>query len=351
MKIENSFWQGKRVLITGHTGFKGSWLTFWLLRMGASITGISLKPDTNPSLFELLNFSKDINCCICDINNYTELSKIVDKYSPEIIFHFAAQPLVRRSYREPLLTMSTNIMGTVNLLESIRKQNNTKVVVMITTDKVYANESNFYPYRETDPLGGYDPYSASKAASEIVIASYRDSFLKAQGIAIASARAGNVIGGGDWSEDRLIPDAIRAWTNNLTLEIRHPNATRPWQHVLEPLDGYLKLAKKLWEDPHLAGPYNFGPDLNNLISVGEIAENAKNVFGFGAIKYANSDGDYHEANYLALENFKASKLIGVSPKWNLQETINRTIDWYIAHYAGVNSRSLCEKDITAFENN
>ena len=241
------FWRGKRVLLTGHTGFKGSWLALWLQRLGADVTGLALPPTTMPNLFELAHIKDGISNHFCDIRNSTALAKIIHNAHPEIVFHLAAQPLVRASYRDPLATYATNVMGTAHLLDALRSLNSTKVAVMVTTDKVYRNNEWDYPYRETDALGGHDPYSASKAASEIVIASYHEAYLAEQGVAVASARAGNVIGGGDWSEDRLIPDLVRSVTQKETLEIRSPNATRPWQHVLESLSGYLCLGRKLIE--------------------------------------------------------------------------------------------------------
>jgi CDP-glucose 4,6-dehydratase len=237
-----AFWRGKRVLVTGHTGFKGGWLTLWLSRMGADITGLSLPPSTKPSLFDLAKIGAHCHSHELDIRDYAAVEAVVREAKPEIIFHLAAQPLVRASYRDPLETFSTNVMGTANVLNALRLEGSARVIVAITTDKVYQNKEWPFPYREDDVLGGHDPYSASKAASELVIASYSASYLAEKGMAVASARAGNVIGGGDWSEDRLIPDAVRAWQSGATLDIRRPNATRPWQHVLEPLSGYLVLA-------------------------------------------------------------------------------------------------------------
>ena len=231
MPLFDGFFQGRRVLITGHTGFKGSWLTLWLNRLGAQITGISLPPTTTPSLASLLAIDTLCEHHICDIRDPRALTSLVQKAKPEIVFHLAAQPLVRASYRHPLDTFSTNIMGTAHLLEALRQVDSVKSVVMVTTDKVYQNKEWLYPYRENDRLGGHDPYSASKAASELVVASYRDAFLADQGVAIATARAGNVIGGGDWSEERLIPDAVRAWQNKRPIEVRSPEAIRPWQHL------------------------------------------------------------------------------------------------------------------------
>ena len=261
MKNPNpSFWQNKRVLVTGQSGFKGSWMVIWLQQMGAKVCGVSLPPQTAPNLFTLASIEA---LCeeshFCDIRDAKHLENTMAAFQPDIVFHLAAQALVRASYADPLDTFATNVMGTAHLLEAIRLISDVKVALMITTDKVYKNREWIWPYREEDPLGGHDPYSAGKAASEMVIESYYQSFLKHQDKAIASVRAGNVIGGGDWSADRLIPDAIRAWQNKQVLNIRNPEAIRPWQHVLEPLSGYLLLAEKLWQNPEKTGAYNFGP--------------------------------------------------------------------------------------------
>lgn len=346
-----NFWAGKRVLLTGHTGFKGSWLAIWLKLLGADVTGIALAPNSSPNLFNLADVNNGITSYICDICDASKLAKIIRDASPEIVFHLAAQPLVRASYRFPLATYATNVMGTANLLDALRSLESVKVAVMITTDKVYRNKECLYPYRETDSLGGHDPYSASKAASEIVIASYSDAFLLKQGVAVASARAGNVIGGGDWSEDRLIPDAIRAWQSASALEIRCPQAIRPWQHVLEPLHGYLTLAQKLWQQPKMAGAYNFGPHTHEAASVREVIEQARVIFGGGDVVYGCGNNDLHEAGWLALEIAKSREELSISPKWPLSETVRRTIEWYSQQQKGVNARSLCEAEIAEYLEN
>lgn len=353
---DNNFWNGKRVLLTGHTGFKGSWLALWLQRLGAQVTGISLPPVTAPNLFGLLNpsvphHSSSIICHshFCDIRDAASLLDIVRAARPEIVLHLAAQPLVRASYRAPLETFASNVMGTANLMEAMRGLDSVRVAVMVTTDKVYRNREWPYPYREDDALGGHDPYSASKAASEIVIASYRDAFLAEQGVAVASARAGNVIGGGDWSEDRLIPDAVRAWQAGRVLDIRRPQSIRPWQHVLEPLSGYLKLAQKLWEQPSLAGAYNFGPHTHEAASVRQVVELARTAYGRGEVVYGDGSAGPHEAAWLALETAKARNSLGVAPKWALNETVNRTMAWYRAQHEGADAHSLCEAEIAAYE--
>lgn len=344
------FWRGKRVLLTGHTGFKGAWLALWLQRVGAAVTGISLPPATTPNLFTLAEIDKLCQSHFCDIRDSTTLAVLTKAARPEIVFHLAAQPLVRASYREPLATFATNVMGTVHVLDALRDVDSVRVAVMVTTDKVYRNLEHPYPYREEDALGGHDPYSASKAASEIVIASYRDAFLKAQGVAVASARAGNVIGGGDWSEDRLIPDAVRAWQSGQPLEIRRPQAIRPWQHVLEPLHGYLTLAEKLWHHPELAGGYNFGPHTHEAATVKEVVELAREAYGKGDVLYGDGSAGPHEAGWLALETAKARVALDVQPKWNLAETVTRTMAWYQAQHAGADARELCLAKIAQYEN-
>lgn len=349
MPPEADFWYGKRVLVTGHTGFKGGWLVLWLRQSGAAVCGIALPPATNPNLFELARVTEGIDSHFCDIRDAERLATLVRASRPEIVLHLAAQPLVRASYRDPLGTFGSNIMGTAHVLDALRGLNSVRVAVMVTTDKVYRNLGQHYPYREDDALGGHDPYSASKAASEIVIASYRDAFLKEQGVAVASARAGNVIGGGDWSEDRLIPDAVRAWQADEILDIRRPQAIRPWQHVLEPLHGYLTLAEELWHRPELASAYNFGPHTHEAATVREVVELARKTYGKGDVHYGDGSVGPHEAGWLALETAKARVALGVQPKWNLAETVKRTMDWYRAQQSGADARTLCEAEIAAYE--
>lgn len=345
---EPSFWAGKRVLLTGHTGFKGAWLALWLERLGAKVLGIGLPPESTPNLAALAGIDKLIDSRFVDIRDADELVRQVRSASPEIVLHLAAQALVRTSYREPLLTFGTNTQGTANLLEAVRVTGTARVVVAVTTDKVYRNIEQFYPYRETDPLGGHDPYSASKAAAEIVIASYRDAHLAAKGIAVASARAGNVIGGGDWSEDRLIPDAVRAWSAGQPLTIRRPRAFRPWQHVLEPLAGYLTLAERLWAKPELAGAYNFGPQPQEAASVRQVVLLAQQSYG-GDVRWDEADDGPHEAGWLALESAKAQHVLGVVPRWPLRIAVQRTMTWYRRQLEGNLVRDLCAQDITDFE--
>ncbi|WP_114972563.1 CDP-glucose 4,6-dehydratase [Rhodoferax ferrireducens] len=343
------FWHGKRVLLTGHTGFKGAWLALWLQRLGAEVTGIALPPATQPSLFALLGTKPWMPSHTCDIRDAQALKSLMRAARPEIVLHLAAQALVRASYQRPLETFGTNVMGTANLLDALRDVDSARVVVAVTTDKVYQNREWHYPYREDDALGGHDPYSASKAATELVIASYRASYLGTAGVAVASARAGNVIGGGDWSEDRLIPDAVRAWQSGRPLLIRHPQATRPWQHVLEPLAGYLALARQLWDQPALAGAYNLGPHSHEVASVGKVVKLASSPHEYSEVSYENNSDKPHEAGWLALETAKARSVLGVQPCWSLAEAVYRTMAWYRAQHAGADARLLCEADIAQYE--
>lgn len=348
VEVTLEFWHAKRVFLTGHTGFKGGWLALWLKHLGAHVTGVALPPNTTPNLFGIAHVPDGMASHYADIRDAVSLSSIVRAAQPEIVLHLAAQPLVRASYRAPLETFASNVMGTAHLLDALRGLDSVRVAVMVTTDKVYRNQEWPYPYREDDALGGHDPYSASKAASEIVIASYRDAFLAEQGVAVASARAGNVIGGGDWSEDRLIPDAVRAWQSSQPLEIRRPQAIRPWQHVLEPLAGYLTLAEKLWAQPGLAGAYNLGPQTNEAATVREVVELARNAYGRGGVNYGDGTLGPHEAGWLSLEIAKARMALGITPKWALTETVNRTMAWYRAQQEGGDARSLCEAEIAAY---
>ncbi|CDZ45063.1 CDP-glucose 4,6-dehydratase [Neorhizobium galegae] len=342
------FWEGKRVLLTGHTGFKGAWLSIWLGRLGAEVTGIALLPETQPSLFALAR--PDLKeSHFQDIRDAARLAELVRSASPDIVMHLGAQALVRPSYQDPLGTFATNVLGTANLLEAVRSVPSARVVVAITTDKVYRNLEHAFPYRETDHLGGHDPYSASKAASEIIIASYRDSFLREKGVAVASARAGNVIGGGDWSADRLLPDAVRAWQSGNSLSVRRPEAKRPWQHVLEPLSAYLVLAERLWSDPSIGDAFNFGPISHEAAPVRQVIEIARASYGRGDVEYGDGTEGPHEAGWLALETAKARHMLGIEPRWSLAEAVDRTMKWYRAQNDGANARALCEAEIDEYE--
>ena len=343
------FWQEKRVLLTGHTGFKGAWLAMWLSRLGAQVIGISLEPVTQPNLFDLARVGDMTESHFCDIRDAATLAELVLHARPDIVLHLAAQALVRTSYRQPLETFSTNVMGTANLLDSLRQADSVRSVVVVTTDKIYQNREWCYPYREEDALGGHDPYSASKAAAELVTASYRASFLAERGVAVASARAGNVIGGGDWSEDRLIPDAVRAWSENLPLYIRRPQAIRPWQHVLEPLCGYIKLAEKLWLQPELADAYNFGPQTFDAATVRNVVQLAQDAFGDGQVVWGDASEGPHEAGWLALEVAKTRTKLGVSPCWSLSEAVQRTMRWYRNQNRGRAAHALCLAEIADYE--
>jgi CDP-glucose 4,6-dehydratase len=344
-----TFWQGRRVLLTGHTGFKGAWLALWLSRLGAQITGIGLSPAAEPNLFQLAGVEDLASSYLQDIRDASAVAEIVRQANPEIVFHLAAQALVRASYRDPLGTFATNIQGTANLLDALRPLDQVRVVVAVTTDKVYRNFEHLLPYRETDALGGHDPYSASKAAAEMVVASYRDAFLAERGVAVASARAGNVIGGGDWSEDRIIPDAVRAWGRNQPLIVRYPESTRPWQHVLEPVGAYLRLAERLWRDPKLADAYNFGPYTHNAATVRQVITLAREAYGAGEIIWGDVTEGPHEAGWLTLETAKARHLLGVVPHWDLRTSVVHALNWYQFQAHGESARSLCDADINTFE--
>lgn len=348
MYPDSSFWRGKRVLLTGHTGFKGAWLALWLQRLGAQVTGLALAPATTPALFTLAGVAQGMDSHVCDVRDAAAVAAAVRAAQPDVLLHLAAQALVRPGYAAPLDTFATNVMGTAHVLDALRGLDSVRVAVVVTTDKVYRNREWAYPYREDDALGGHDPYSASKAAAELVAASYRDSFLAVQGVAVATARAGNVIGGGDWAEDRLIPDAVRAWQQGATLNIRHPQATRPWQHVLEPLAAYLRLAEVLWQRPQRAGAYNFGPLPHEAATVQHVIELASDAYPASATSYEKNSNHPHEANWLALETAHARSTLGVQPRWPLATAVARTLDWYRAQHAGGDALALCHADIDAY---
>jgi CDP-glucose 4,6-dehydratase len=343
------FWSGKRVFLTGHTGFKGAWLALWLSRMGAHVTGFALPPHTKPSLFTLAYLGDIVEHRTADIRDSHAILEAICSAKPEIVLHLAAQALVREGYVHPLATFTINVQGTANLLDAVRRYGGVRSLVVVTSDKVYENLEYVLPYRETDTLGGHDPYSASKAASEIIIASYRAAFLNFIGTATASARAGNVIGGGDWAADRLIPDAIRAWSLGQKLQIRRPNAIRPWQHVLEPLAGYLLLAEALWDQSELAGAYNFGPHTNEAATVRTVVELARSAFGCGEIIWGDGTDGPHEAGWLSLEISKARHVLGIVPRWSLADSVRHSIDWYRKLLDGSDARELCLRDIAAYE--
>jgi len=339
-------YKNREVLVTGHTGFKGSWLSLWLTELGANVIGYSLEPPTQPNLFETLSLNKKLIHIIGDVRDEKKLSSVFKKYQPEFVFHLAAQPLVRLSYKEPKLTYETNIMGTINMLEAIRKTNSVKVCVIITSDKCYENKEWVYGYRETDPMGGYDPYSSSKGCVELVTAAYRNSFFnpedyeKMHNVALSSVRAGNVLGGGDWGEDRIIPDCVRTLSKNKTINIRNPQATRPWQYVLEPLFGYLLLGALMYESgAKYNGSWNFGPNDENIITVEELAKLVIKYWGAGSCKVDNLQHP-HEASLLKLDTSKARTLLNWIPIYNANETAKRTIKWYKNFYNGMKKEEL-----------
>lgn len=350
LRPDPDFWRGKRVLLTGHSGFKGSWLALWLARLGAEVTGLALQPATEPNLFTLARVGELLQASHwCDLRNAQAVQAQVHAARPQIVLHLAAQALVRAGYAAPIDTYATNVMGTAHVLDALRGQPDARVAVVVTTDKVYRNREWCYPYREDDPLGGHDPYSASKAAAEIVTASYRDAFLATQGVAVATARAGNVIGGGDWAAERLLPDAVRAWAAGQTLHIRHPEATRPWQHVIEPLAAYLRLAERLWDDPARAGAYNFGPLPHEAATVKNVIEMASCAYAVSAKSYENNSNQPHEASWLALETSHARQALGVVPHWGLSTAVERTMTWYRAQHGGADARTLCLADLDTWE--
>jgi CDP-glucose 4,6-dehydratase len=345
----NDTYRNRKVLITGHTGFKGSWLALWLSRMGAKITGYSLKPPTEPNHYELTEI--EIASIIGDIRDYDKLKLVFSEHEPEILFHLAAQPIVRLSYRNPVETVTTNVMGTVNILEASRESDTVRAVVIVTSDKCYENRESPRSYKENASLGGYDPYSASKGCSELITGCWRNSFFnlddynKTHRTLVASGRAGNVIGGGDWAVDRLLPDIMRAVSQNEKVRIRNPQATRPWQHVLEPLSGYLLLGQKLLEgQKEFAQAWNFGPSRNENITVGEIVDQVKKVWPKIDYEIDQMPGQPHEANILKLDCSKARTRLQWKPVWDGKTAIKKTALWYSKFYESGAVRSLEDLD-------
>lgn len=353
--IYNNFYQGKRVLITGHTGFKGSWLSIWLHKLGAKVIGVAKDPISKQDNFILSDIGNKIMADIrADICDGQRMKEIFAEYQPEIVFHLAAQPLVRLSYNIPVETYATNVMGTINIMEAIRATDSVKVGVMITTDKCYENKEQLEGYIETAPFGGYDPYSSSKGACEIAIQSWRRSFFnpanygKKHTMSIASVRAGNVVGGGDWAKDRIIPDCIRALETTKVIRIRSPKAVRPWEHVLEPLSGYMLLAQKMWGKPtEFCEGWNFGPEQESVLTVWEVASAVIENFGFGELKDVSEQDVPHEANLLMLNINKAKSRLGWRPRLNVKQTIALTSDWY-KRYKTENVYDLCIEEIEKF---
>jgi len=348
------FWRGRRVFVTGHTGFKGSWLCLWLQNLGAQVTGYALAPPTSPSLFELARVAEGMQASIlADIRDGDTLANSMCEAQPEVVIHMAAQPLVRLSYEQPVETYATNVMGTVHLLEAVRKTPSVRAVVNVTTDKCYENREWVWGYRENEPMGGHDPYSSSKGCAELVTAAYRASYFPAERyeqhqVGLASARAGNVIGGGDWAADRLVPDFIRSVTRGEKLFIRNPNATRPWQHVLEPLSGYLTLAECLYNDLSLAEGWNFGPNEESVKSVRWIAETICNAWGEGDSWGLSADADLHEAGSLSLVSAKARQQLKWQPRWTLETALQKVIEWHKAFNAGEDMQKVCLRQIDSF---
>ena len=353
MDIFDGFYRNKKVLVTGHTGFKGSWLTIWLEAMGAEVIGFSLDPYSERDNFILSKISSHIIDIRGDIRDKNTLTEVFSKYQPEIVFHLAAQPLVRLSYDIPVDTYEVNVMGTINILEAIRITDSVKVGVMITTDKCYENKEQIWGYRENEPMGGYDPYSSSKGAAEIAISSWRNSFFNPKyysihGKSIASARAGNVIGGGDWALDRIIPDCIRALEDQEPICIRNKKAVRPWQHVLEPLSGYLLLARKMWDAPQeYCEGWNFGPKTESIATVWEVASRVIDNYGKGELKDSSDPNAVHEANLLMLDISKAKFKLDWEPRMNIEQCIELTIDWY-KRYRNEEVHILCLEHINSF---
>ncbi len=348
-RIDFSFYKGKRVFVTGHTGFKGSWLSRILVNAGAEVTGYSLDPPTNPSLFELAGIGNDMNSVIGDIRDYEALKTVFDNSHPEIVFHLAAQPIVRESYRNPRYTYETNVMGTVNILECVRNSDSVKSVLNVTTDKVYHNNEWSWGYRENEPLDGFDPYSNSKSCSELVTHSYKNSFFDASGVAVSTARAGNVIGGGDFASDRIIPDAVRAMKEKRTIEVRNPYSTRPYQHVLEPLAVYLMIAQKQYEDIIYQGYYNVGPDDSDCVTTGDLVDLFCRKWGDGAKWESKAEANaVHEANFLKLDCSKLKSVFGWKPKWHIEECIEKTCDFSKAWLNGENIKEKMDEEIKEF---
>lgn len=350
-----SFWQGKRVLITGHTGFKGSWLSLWLQSMGAQVTGYALVVPTQPSLFEVANVAQGMTSIVGDVRDLTHLQTVFVEHQPEIVIHMAAQALVRHSYIAPVETYSTNVMGTVHLLEAVRNTPSVKAVVNVTSDKCYENREWAWGYRENEAMGGYDPYSNSKGCSELVTSAYRNSYFHPDkycqhGVSIASGRAGNVIGGGDWAADRLIPDIMRAITQGRPVSIRNPHSIRPWQHVLEPLSGYLLLAQKLYEHGSgFAEGWNFGPNDDDAKPVQWILDKLTKTWGEGASWQLDGGEHPHEAHYLKLDCSKAKLRLQWQPRWALADAIENICIWHKAYLANADMREMCMHQIKQYE--
>lgn len=350
MTIFNDFYQGKKVLVTGHTGFKGTWLCKLLVMAGADVTGFSLEPPTNPSLFKVSGVEKQIRSIIGDIRDYVSLKKVFDDFQPQIVLHLAAQPIVREGYVDPVYTYETNVMGTVNILECVRKSTSVRSFLNVTTDKVYLNKEWEWGYRENEELDGYDPYSNSKSCSELVTHCYKNSFFNSDNthVAISTARAGNVIGGGDFAPDRIIPDCVRAAVERKDIIVRNPHSTRPYQHVLEPLYAYLMIAAKQYNESSYAGWYNVGPDESDCYKTGQLVDLFVSKWGEG-LKWINQyDGGPHEANFLKLDCSKIKSVFGWKPRWNLDVAVEKVVEWSKCWYSGGDIELLMQQQIIEF---
>lgn len=349
-RVDPVFWKGKRVFLTGHTGFKGSWLSIWLNQMGAEVKGYALRPNTNPALFDLANIQERISNEFGNIQNYDQLKKSMMDFDPQILIHMAAQPLVRLSYKEPINTYMTNVMGTVNVLEASRSCKNLKSIVSVTTDKCYENKEWVWAYRENEPMGGHDPYSSSKGCAELVTAAYRKSFFfDKHSPALASARAGNVIGGGDWATDRLLPDVLKAFNDGQIVTVRSPYAIRPWQHVLEPLSGYLILAENLFNNGNkYAEAWNFGPKEDDCKDVQWILNQMVNIWGEGVSWELDKNPQPHEATFLKLDFSKAKTLLNWEPKWSIKTVLEKIFDWNKVYLANGDIFKKCIEEINEY---
>ena len=348
LEICKKFYQGKRVLVTGHTGFKGSWLCRILALAGAQVTGYSLKPPTDPAVFQIAGLEETMDSVIGDIRDREYLKQVFDRVQPEIVLHLAAQPIVRDSYKDPVYTYETNVMGTVNVLECARLTSSVKSLLNVTTDKVYDNREWEYGYRECDPLDGYDPYSNSKSCSELVTHSYQKSFFQDGRCAISTARAGNVIGGGDFANDRIGPDCVRAMAAGTEIVVRNPYSTRPFQHVLEPLFAYLMIAQRQYEDLAYQGYYNVGPDDCDCITTGELVTMFCESWGGNACWINRHDGGPHEANFLKLDCSKIKHTFGWQPRWHIRQAIEKTVEWSKAYLNGEDMRRVMDAQIKEF---
>ena len=351
MGLNAECWKGRTVLLTGHTGFKGGWLAIWLQMLGARVYGLALEPVAAPSLWQAARLDTQVDGDFVDLRDQAAVADTVKRVDPDVVFHLAAQPLVRASYRDPVETYATNVMGTVHLLEALRSSQRLEAVVVVTTDKCYESREWLWPYREHDRLGGIDPYSNSKACVELVCNSYRQSFFAANGVQLATARAGNVIGGGDWAEERLLPDVLRAWDAGQELVLRYPQATRPWQHVLEPLCGYLLLAQRLLSKPDdTIDAWNFGPDAASVVSVGELVERLARLWRTGQVRWCVAEQTQpHEASLLALDSSRAGQLLGWRNRWDVEAALQRTLEWHWGWQEGADLVELCRQQIRSYE--